>query len=132
MDEFNFLFLALGLLMTLWSWKASGKGESSVSYPAWYKVLRLFCLAVIFLPCLLLTVMEPVPEEILHYAVDGEILAFLVLVMVPVKAGKKKPLHQLSEEEQKRRRRTERQKAVLLGAAVTVLMWIAFLYFIHR
>ena len=72
------------------------------------------------------------PEEILNYAVDGEILAFLVLVMVPVKAGKKKPLHQLSEEEQKRRRRTERQKAVLLGAAVTVLMWIAFLYFIHH
>lgn len=132
MDEFNFLFLALGLLMTLWSWKASGKGESSVSYPAWYKVLRFFCLVVIFLPCLLLTVMEPVPEEILNYAVDGEILAFLVLVMVPVKAGKKEPLHQLSEEEQNRRRRTERQKAVLLGAAVTVLMWIAFLYFIHR
>lgn len=130
MDEFNFLFLALGLLMTLWSWKASGKGGGSVSYPLWYRILRLLCLVVIFLPCLLLTVMNPVPEDLLQKMVYGEIAALLVLVLVPAKSGKKNAVPALSEEEIGDRKKTERQKAILLGAAVTVLMWIAFLYLI--
>ena len=130
MDEFNFLFLALGLLMTLWSWKASGKGGGSVSYPLWYRILRLLCLVVIFLPCLLLTVMNPVPEDLLQKMVYGEIAALLVLVLVPAKSGKKNTASVLSKEEIGDRKKTERQKAILLGAAVTVLMWIAFLYLI--
>lgn len=130
MDEFNFLFLALGLLMTLWSWKASGKGAGSVSYPFWYRILRLLCLAVIFLPCLLLTIMNPVPEDLLQKMVYGEIAALLALVLVPAKSGKKNAAPVLSEEEMGDRKKTEWQKAILLGAAVTVLMWIAFLYLI--
>ncbi|WP_297021126.1 hypothetical protein [uncultured Dialister sp.] len=130
MDEFNFLFLALGLLMTLWGWKASGKGAGSVSYPLWYRILRLLCLAVIFLPCLLLTIMNPVPEDLLQKMVYGEIAALLALVLVPAKSGKKNAAPVLSEEEMGDRKKTEWQKAILLGAAVTVLMWIAFLYLI--
>lgn len=130
MDEFNFLFLALGLLMTLWSWKAAGRGDRTRSYPLWYRALRLLCLAVIFLPCILLTIMDPVPEELLQKAVYGEIAALLLMVLVPAKAGKKSPLHTLPEEEIKAGKKTERQKAILLGAAVTVLMWIAFLHLI--
>lgn len=131
MDEVTFLFLAFGLLMTLWSWKASGKGSGHpVSRPFWYRAIRLLCLTVIFLPCLLLTVMDPVPERVLDYAVDGEILAFVVLVFLPSKVGQKGTVPLLTEEEKKGRRRNERQKALFLGAAVTVLMWIAFLYLI--
>ena len=74
--------------------------------------------------------MNPVPEDLLQKMVYGEIAALLALVLVPAKSGKKNAAPVLSEEEMGDRKKTEWQKAILLGAAVTVLMWIAFLYLI--
>lgn len=58
MDEFNFIFLALGFLMTIWSWMSVKKKAPERRYPLWYRGLQLFCMAVILAPCILVTVSE--------------------------------------------------------------------------
>ena len=50
MDEFNFIFLALGFLMTIWSWMSVKKKAPERRYPLWYRGLQLFCMAVILAP----------------------------------------------------------------------------------
>ena len=81
MDEFNFIFLALGFLMTIWSWMAVKKKAPERHYPLWYRGLQLFCMAVILAPCILITVSEGENQN-LSLFLYAQAAAFAILLFL--------------------------------------------------
>lgn len=121
MDEFNFIFLALGFLMTIWSWMAVKRKTPERVYPLWYKGLQFLCMAVILVPCILVTVSDS-SEEVLSFSLYAQAAAFAVLLFLDgskSRFGKKAPPQESS---------SGRGTIMFLGAAVTILMWAAVLY----
>lgn len=83
MDEFNFIFLALGFLMTIWSWMSVKKKAPERRYPLWYRGLQLFCMAVILAPCILVTVSEGENQNLSFFSMPRQpLLPFSFFWMV--------------------------------------------------
>lgn len=124
MNEFNFIFLALGLLMTLWSWMAVKKKAPERKYPLWYKGLQFLCMAVILVPCILVTVSDG-PDEFLPFSIYAQAAAFAVLLFLDgakARFGKRVPQQESS---------SDRGMIMFLGAAATILMWAAVIYMLR-
>ncbi|WP_299144778.1 hypothetical protein [uncultured Dialister sp.] len=121
MDELNFILLAIGFLMTIWSYQAvKGKGPER-RYPLWYRGLRVLFMCLILLPCILVTV-SGVPDGLLSYFLYAQIAAFgglLFLDGTKSRFGRKVAGADSG---------SGRGMIVFLGAAATVLMWAAVLY----
>lgn len=125
MDEFNFIFLALGLLMTLWSWMAVKKKAPERAYPFWYKGLQLLCMAVILVPCILVTVSDS-SDQILSFSLYAQAAAFAILLFLDgAKSRFGKKVQGLG------RSGNGRAMIVFSGAAVTILMWAAVIYMLR-
>lgn len=121
MDEFNFIFLALGFLMTIWSWMAVKRKAPERKYPLWYKGLQFFCMAVILVPCILVTVSDS-SEEVLSFSLYAQAAAFAVLLFLD---GTKSHFGRKAAQQESS---SGRGTIMFLGAAVTILMWAAVLY----
>lgn len=121
MDEFNFIFLALGFLMTIWSWMAVKRKAPERKYPLWYKGLQFFCMAVILVPCILVTVSDS-SEEVLSFSLYAQAAAFAVLLF---QDGTKSHFGRKAAQQESS---SGRGTIMFLGAAVTILMWAAVLY----
>lgn len=122
MDELNFVLLAIGFLMTIWSYQAVKAKGPERRYPLWYRVLRMLFMCLILLPCILVTVSE-VPDGLLSYFLYAQIAAFgglLFLDGTKSRFGRKVAVGEDSG--------SGRGMIVFLGAAATVLMWAAVLY----
>lgn len=124
MDEFNFIFLALGFLMTIWSWMAVKKKGPERRYPLWYRCLQLFCMAVILAPCILITVSEGENQN-LSLSLYTQAAAFAILLFLD---GAKSRFGRVVSDG---RWGNGKGMILFLGAAVTVLMWAAFVYMLR-
>lgn len=125
MDEFNFIFLALGLLMTLWSWMAVKKKVPERTYPFWYKGLQLLCMVVILVPCILVTVSDS-SDQVLSFSLYAQAAAFAILLFLDgakFRFGKRVPGPGRSG--------NGRAMIVFSGAAATILMWAAVIYMLR-
>lgn len=125
MDEFNFIFLALGLLMTLWSWMAVKKKALECTYPFWYKGLQFLCMAVILVPCILVTVSDSL-DQVLSFSLYAQAAAFAILLFLDsAKSRFGKKVQGLG------RSGNGRAMIVFSGAAATILMWAAVIYMLR-
>lgn len=123
MDEFIYIFLAIGFLMTIWSWMGVKKKGPERRYPFWYRGLQLVCMAMILLPCLLVSV-SSVSDSMLSFLLYGQIAAFGVLLFLDgTKSRFGKKVAEASENGA-----NSRDLIMVLGAAATILMWAAVLY----
>lgn len=122
MDEFNFIFLAIGFLMTLWSWMAVKRKAPERQYPLWYKGLQLFCMAVILVPCILVTVSDS-SDEVLSVSLYAQAAAFVILLFLD---GTKSRFDKKVTDSENGK--SSGAMIMFLGAAVTILMWAAVLY----
>lgn len=124
MDEFNFIFLAMGLLMTLWSWMAAKKEAPERAYPFWYKGLQFLCMAVILVPCILVTVSDS-SDQVLSFSLYAQAAAFAVLLFLD---GSKSRFGRKAAPQESG---SGRGTIMFLGAAVTILMWAAVIYMLR-
>lgn len=123
MDEFNFLFLALGLLVTLWCWTAVKKPGPERVYPFWYHLVRTICFLLILLPSILVSVLDE-GESWISSFLYVEVAAFVVLLLLE---GEKSRFGRVKKEASGEKRES-RKMVMVWGGAVTILMWLAFFY----
>lgn len=126
--EFLYIFLALGLLETIWSWSQwnthRGAGERSSVHTVLLILILLFLIAT----CLALVLVPSIPDQILEIVMVVEVVLFIALLFTGNRKKEKQKdeeIHGAGDDRPMIDDRT-RNHAMVWGLLMTVLM-IAFL-----
>lgn len=125
--EFLYLFLALGLLETIWSWSQwnTHRGAGKRSYG--HTILLILTLLFLIIICLALVLVPSIPDQVLEIVMVVEVVLFIALLFTG--NGKKEKrkgeeIHGAGDDRPMIDERT-RNHAMVWGLLMTLLM-IAF------